>query len=222
MSFVAPFPLLKDWLDKHAMEGTDIIICTFDDLVDVLRGIVIGVPVDEAFYTDAYPAVAKGLIAMGLETPQSHYYKHGYFEGRSPFETGWKHLTRPVAFAEITAMVRPIPRCGWLDVKFGRRQMMETISELLRSVSVNESWYLATYPAAAKAIRDGRYISASDHYRHVGYFDAYLPQSVVIDEAWYIARYQHVRNGLAAGVATSAQDHFIRIGYPEGCRPVPP
>ncbi|WP_158932762.1 hypothetical protein [Acidisphaera sp. S103] len=87
---------------------------------------------------------------------------------------------------------------------------------------VDDLWYRATYPKAAKEIDNRAYSSAAEHYVERGYFDGYLPFNIIVDEEWYVSRYAHVKKGLDLGVASSGRDHFMRLGYHEGCRPAAP
>jgi hypothetical protein len=42
------------------------------------------VPFDEEWYFKAYPDVAKAALADPNVSSQSHFVRHGYFEGRAP------------------------------------------------------------------------------------------------------------------------------------------
>jgi hypothetical protein len=221
-SYIPPYTVLTKWMDGNAVAGTTRLTPSYDDVLDVLKEFLRPVPVDDDWYKAEYPAVAEYLLRSPLETPRSHFRKHGYFEGRKPFAPGWRDLTAPVPFANLKTRLRMIPTRGRLRVDIERADLLEIIKRLLITVQLDESWYRATYPKAAKAMDDETFPSTADHYADQGYFDGYCPYAIPVNEKWYVSRYEHVRTGLDLGYAKSAQDHFMRLGYQEGCRPTPP
>jgi len=222
MGYVPPFAIMKRWIERCVTAETTRLQATFDDVLDVLKGLLKSVPVDEDWYKAQYPAVAEFIVRMSSETATSHFQKHGYFEGRKPFAVGWRGLTGPVPFAELKPRLQVNPRRGRLLVDVEIDDFLDLVKQILRAVPVDEAWYRNIYPAAAKSIDSGTFASANDHYAGLGYFEGRLPFDIVVDDAWYVSRYDHVRAGLERGVASSAKDHFMRVGYTEGCRPTPP
>jgi hypothetical protein len=222
MSYVPAYSTLKRWMDRYTVGGTSRLMPPYDDVLDVLKEFLRVIPVDEHWYKAQYPAIEGYLRQAPTETPSSHFRKHGYFEGRSPFAPGSTGLAEPVAFAGLKTRLRIIPYHGRLRVDIERADMLEIIKSLLAAVPIDESWYRATYPQAAGSIDDGTFPTATNHYAQVGYFEGYFPFQIIVDEKWYVSRYDHVKIGLERGRAKSAQDHFMRLGYQEGCRPTPP
>ncbi len=222
MPLVPPYALMNQWLAARAKPGTTLVSLLYDDVVDVVTGLIAVIPVDEDWYLTTYPAVARSVLALPDETPASHYRKHGYFDRREPFAPGWRGLRRPLPFIELKARLKPIVARGRLHVEIERSDFLDVVRAILRSVQVDEAWYCKAYPEADAAIRSAEVSSAAEHYARTGYFQGFFPTAVAVDEDWYTSRYAHVRTGLQNGVATSALDHFTRIGYAEGCRPAPP
>jgi hypothetical protein len=222
MRYVPPCSVLEKWMARCLSADGARLTLTYDDVLDVFRGFLQAVPVDENWYTGEYPAISGFLTRSPSHTATSHFQKHGYFEGREPFAPGWRGLTAPVPFAQLKTSLRIRPTRGHLRVDIAREDFLRLIKTILIAVPVDEAWYRATYPVVAKVIDDGEFPSARSHYAERGYFDNRLPFDIVVDEEWYVSRYEHVRTGLDLGVARSAQDHFIRLGYTEGCRPTPP
>ncbi len=221
MRHLPAFALVEKWLSQHKNPDTGRMIVTYDDVLDVFKGLLVGIPVDQEWYVTEYPAVADFVRRYPTETPTTHFQKHGYFEMRRPFDSGWRGMDAPVPFNALQSRLRIIPARGRLWVDIDREEFVEFIKAILRAVPVDADWYCSTYPQAAKAIADGTFSTAAEHFAHLGYFDGLLPYSVIVEEDWYLSRYEHVRIGLQRGVATSAQDHFIKVGYSEGCRPIP-
>jgi hypothetical protein len=222
MRYVPPFTTMEKWMAGCAVAGSTRLVVTYDDVLDILKGFLAAIPVDEVWYCAQYPAVADYVGRVAGETATTHFRKHGYFEGRKPFEPGWRGLTEPVRFTELTPCLGVSPRHGRLMIDIERDEFINVIKKVLKAVPVDEAWYFANYPKTAALIKNGTFSSGIEHYAELGYFHGQLPFDIAVDDGWYTSRYDHVRIGLERGVAGSAKDHFIRLGYSEGCRPAPP
>ena len=97
--------------------------------------------------------------------------------------------------------------------------LLDYIKLLLRSVAVDEAWYLARNPDVAQAIAKGNYRSAKHHFVEDGYFEGRMPYEFKVDEVWYAGHYPDVAAGLKEGVFDSARQHFLSHGYMEGRLP---
>ncbi len=222
MLYIPPYSILCKWMDRYAQPDASRLIAPYDDVLDVLKGFLAPIPVDDTWYLTEYPAVADYLRRSPNETPGLHFCKHGYFEGRRPFAPNSNGLTEPVPFNHLKTGLRVTPAHGRLRVDVDRTAFLDIIKSLLIAVPVSQAWYRSTYPAAARLVDDGTFRSETDYYAQRGYFEGHFAFDIVVDEDWYVARYEHVRTGLKRGHAKSAQDHFVRLGYQEGCRPAPP
>lgn len=98
-------------------------------------------------------------------------------------------------------------------------RLLELLHALLNGVSVDEKWYLATYPDVAAAVRTGAMKSAREHYIRAGYFENRLPGPIRVDESWYTAEYPDVSAAIKSGAFKSGQQHFERNGFKEGRLP---
>jgi hypothetical protein len=222
MRYIPPCSVLEKWLAGVTAADSARLSPTYDDVLDVLKGFLQAIPVDEDWYKAKYPGILAFLARSPEHTATSHFQKHGYFERREPFAPGWRGLTAPVPFAQLRTVLRLSPTRGHLRADIARDDFIALIKAILLAVPIDEAWYRATYPRAEKAIADGTFPSLVHHYAEQGYFDGYLPFDMEVDDEWYASRYDHVRIGLQRGVARSAREHFLRIGYSEGCRPAPP
>ncbi len=63
-----------------------IVTCTLTDLRALLQLALADVEVDEAWYLEQYPDVAKGVADGSSVSATEHYRNCGYFEGRLPSE----------------------------------------------------------------------------------------------------------------------------------------
>lgn len=97
--------------------------------------------------------------------------------------------------------------------------VMDVLRTLIRTVPVDERWYLETYPDVAEAVQAGDYSNPRHHFVVNGYFEGRWPAPAKVDEAWYLKAYPDVQEAVATGEVTSAQDHFDRHGYREGRMP---
>jgi hypothetical protein len=90
---------------------------------------------------------------------------------------------------------------------------------LLRSVAVDEAWYLKHNPDVAEAVAKGVYRSGKQHFVEEGYFEGRTPYEFSVDEDWYAQTYPDVAAGLKDGGLESAKQHFMSHGYIEGRLP---
>jgi len=99
------------------------------------------------------------------------------------------------------------------------RDLLDIVKLLLRGVTVDDRWYLATYPDVAEAIEAGMFKSAKHHFVENGYFEGRRPAQFEVDEEWYLTTYPDVTDGIEAGKIVSATEHFFSNGYAEGRLP---
>lgn len=88
-------------------------------------------------------------------------------------------------------------------------------------IEVDEAWYLKTYPDVARAVQEGAFASAAEHYVRFGILERRLPKYIEVDELYYLAAYDDVRAAVGQSAKASAQAHFEAAGYREGRLPYP-
>jgi hypothetical protein len=108
---------------------------------------------------------------------------------------------------------------GAQRVQMDYEDFLSYLKLMLRSVDVDEKWYLRQNPDVAEAIAKGTYRSAKHHFVEDGYFEGRTPYEFKVDEHWYAQTYPDVAAGLKEGVLDSAQQHFLSHGYIEGRLP---
>jgi hypothetical protein len=91
-----------------------------------------------------------------------------------------------------------------------------------KKASVDEDWYLSSYPDVRAAVEQGHVTSGESHYRLHGYREGRLPVRPNVDESWYLLRYPDVREAIRRGQVKSAYDHFLLAGFGEGRLPQHP
>ncbi len=95
--------------------------------------------------------------------------------------------------------------------------------------SVDQEWYMKTYPDIAKAILDRKVTSALDHYVQFGYKEGRLPRDPGVYARWYAPRYLPAVKGdndtamhgafrpRGISPARGARSATLRLRYVEGC-----
>ncbi|WP_158322720.1 hypothetical protein [Acidisphaera rubrifaciens] len=101
--YLPPFDLVRRSLDIHAVRGELTASLPYDDFVKLVKQLIGGIHVDEAWYLSRYPDVADGIARGIVRSAREHFVQDGYFEGRLPFELrvdeGW-YLSRYPDVAE--------------------------------------------------------------------------------------------------------------------------
>jgi hypothetical protein len=108
---------------------------------------------------------------------------------------------------------------GELQVSVSYDRFSEFLQLLLRAVSVDEQWYMDTYPDIRQAFDAGEIASAKEHFVTSGYFEGRIPFKMLVEEDWYLRTYPDIGQAIASGAVNSAEDHFRKSGYEEGRLP---
>lgn len=122
-------------------------------------------------------------------------------------------------FSHIKPKMRVGAAKGIQRVQMDYEDFLNFIKLFLRSVKVDETWYLEQNPDVVEAIDQGAYRSGKHHFVEDGYFEGRTPCEFEVDEDWYMRTYPDVAEGLKQGALGSAQEHFLSHGYTEGRLP---
>jgi hypothetical protein len=85
LRYLVPFNVLKSYLEFTIVKGDTHVSCSYDRFVLMLRRLIAGVQVDEAWYLERNPDIAEAIKQGIVESVKSHFLHDGYFEGRMPF-----------------------------------------------------------------------------------------------------------------------------------------
>jgi len=85
VNYIPPFEVLKGFMTLSTQNGKQTVHGSYDDLVRLVRALIAGIRVDEAWYLKRYPDIAEAIKAGVVESAQKHFVYDGYFEGRVPF-----------------------------------------------------------------------------------------------------------------------------------------
>lgn len=218
MPYLVPFSLLDGWLDQYRVDEGERLRLSYDDFMDIVRQLLSPVMVEEDWYINQYPPAAKEVAAGHFESPSDHFIAKGYFRGYQPFAMeNWPGYQ--ASFQNVSASIRLMPARGGFRIDTTRGDMLAIVRSLLLLVPVDDTWYRAQYPDAAKAIEAGDYESAAQHFRLKGYEEGYWPFEIVIGEEAYLTQYPGLEASIKDGRLMSGIDHFQRNGYREGRRP---
>lgn len=97
----------------------------------------------------------------------------------------------------------------------------DLMSEILKAVPLDESFYLKNNPDVSEAVAKGKIASAREHFVRFGYFEDRMPRRILVDPDYYVAANPDVAEAIAGGALSSPQEHFEKYGYREGRLPSP-
>ena len=61
LKYLPPFEILKSYLTISNVKGELMVSCSYENLVQMLRQVIIGVEVDERWYLERYPDIADAI-----------------------------------------------------------------------------------------------------------------------------------------------------------------
>jgi hypothetical protein len=106
VKYVPPFDLIKNSVDINAVKGELRVSVSYQDFVNILKLFVSGVEMDEAWYLEQNPDIAKAVKDGKIRSARQHFIDDGYMEGRLPFrlevDENW-YLTQ---YPDVAAGVR--------------------------------------------------------------------------------------------------------------------
>jgi hypothetical protein len=85
VKYLPPFELLKRLLTISNVRGETMVSCPYENMVQMIRKLIMGVEVDEAWYLERYPDIADAIERGVVKSARLHFVNDGYFEGRIPF-----------------------------------------------------------------------------------------------------------------------------------------
>ncbi len=85
MKYIPPFDLIRRMVEVSTIRGELRVSLSYDDFIKILRLMISGVEVDEAWYLEEYEDIARAVVAGQVASAKQHFVDDGYFEGRMPF-----------------------------------------------------------------------------------------------------------------------------------------
>jgi hypothetical protein len=85
VKYLPPFELIRRSIEISTVRGELRVNVSYEDFIRILRTLIQGIEVDEAWYARTYEDIG-GAIRNGIvRSAKQHFLDDGYFEGRLPF-----------------------------------------------------------------------------------------------------------------------------------------
>ena len=85
MKYIPPFDLLRRSVEISTVRGELRVSLSYDDFIKLIRMMIAGVDVDEAWYRQQYEDIGRAIRDGQVASAKQHFVDDGYFEGRLPF-----------------------------------------------------------------------------------------------------------------------------------------
>jgi hypothetical protein len=83
--YLPPFELIRRSIEISTVRGELRVNVSYENFIDILRLMIRGVEVDEAWYARTYEDIGNAVRDGVLRSARQHFVDDGYFEGRLPF-----------------------------------------------------------------------------------------------------------------------------------------
>jgi hypothetical protein len=85
VKYLPPFELLRRTVEISTHRGELRVGLAYDDFVKLIRLLISGIEMDEAWYLSQNQDVAAAVQEGTIASARDHFVNEGYFEGRLPF-----------------------------------------------------------------------------------------------------------------------------------------
>jgi hypothetical protein len=85
VKYLPPFELIRRSIEISTVRGELRVNVSYEDFVAILRTMIRGVEVNEAWYTRTYEDIGNAVKGGVISSAKQHFVDDGYFEGRLPF-----------------------------------------------------------------------------------------------------------------------------------------
>ncbi|HEX3573008.1 MAG TPA: hypothetical protein VHU42_00285 [Rhodopila sp.] len=85
MRYLPPFELIRRSIEISTVRGELRVNVSYENFIEILRRMIQGIEVDEAWYTRTYEDIGHALTEGVVGSAKQHFVHDGYFEGRLPF-----------------------------------------------------------------------------------------------------------------------------------------
>ena len=85
MKYLPPFELIRRTIEISTVRGELRVNVAYEDFVSLLRMMIRGVEVNEAWYGRTYEDIGGAIKEGAIRSAKQHFLDDGYFEGRLPF-----------------------------------------------------------------------------------------------------------------------------------------
>jgi hypothetical protein len=85
VKYLPPFELIRRSIEISTVRGELRVNVSYEDFISILKTMIRGIQVDEAWYVKAYEDIGDAIKSGMVHSAQQHFVNDGYFEGRLPF-----------------------------------------------------------------------------------------------------------------------------------------
>lgn len=85
MKYLPPFELIRRSVEISTVRGELRVTVSYEDFVKILKTLIRGIEVDEAWYVRTYEDIGNAIKEGIVRSARQHFIDDGYFEGRRPF-----------------------------------------------------------------------------------------------------------------------------------------
>ncbi len=85
MKYLPPFELIRRSIEISTVRGELRVNLSYEDFVKILRTMIAGIEINEAWYLKTYDDIAAAIRSGVVRSAKQHFVDDGYFEGRLPF-----------------------------------------------------------------------------------------------------------------------------------------
>jgi hypothetical protein len=85
VNYLPPFELVRRSIEISTVRGELRVNVSYESFVELLRTLIRGVEVNEAWYARAYEDIGSAIKDGIVQSAKQHFIDDGYFEGRLPF-----------------------------------------------------------------------------------------------------------------------------------------
>jgi hypothetical protein len=85
VKYLPPFDLIRRFMEISTVRGELRVSVSYDDFIRILRLMISGIEVNEAWYLQQYEDIARAVKDGSIASAKQHFVDDGYFEGRRPF-----------------------------------------------------------------------------------------------------------------------------------------
>jgi hypothetical protein len=85
VKYLPPFDLIRRMVEVSTVRGELRVSLSYDDFIAILRMMISGIVVDEAWYLKEHEDIARAIADGAVASARQHFLDDGYFEDRLPF-----------------------------------------------------------------------------------------------------------------------------------------
>ncbi|WP_428485112.1 hypothetical protein [Rhodopila sp.] len=85
MKYLPPFEMIRRSIEISTVRGELRVNLAYEDFVKILRTMIGGIEINEAWYLRTYEDIASAIRKGDVGSAKQHFVDDGYFEGRLPF-----------------------------------------------------------------------------------------------------------------------------------------